>query len=636
METLKTKDLIFVFGNPIRKIESMAKEYNITVLGTNSPQNLINEIYTSNDVSRYFFVITDEQELFAVNSLLRRVVFKPEVEGAKEPCVFVLIQKKFYSKLDLGRNRVYVRQYDTIDEDLVNDLIINTTIHNQVQYYTAKGEKPPTTMSKEKMYRAGRILDSLQNSSLLEGIQSQFREMKENQDRLSVSKLLSLEVGGEPELKREESKTREAKIETQEFLKSKEKELKERLKKAKSKADVKEIMYAMLEIFNMRSDDLRETASLLVDKIIEEGTLAKERSELELQDIENCLISGDQREVDYLLEKRDLFVNKVRDIESQVMQRADTIKNVTIKYMKDLKQSSTEVLTGEHKEVLPTEKLLAFQELYKSNGKAIIERSTQLSKNMAVVINDLQGVIRKYSQIVDIDTSIIENQKRMVDTLSAQKVIEKVEYSNSLTAKINLLVSPTPNLGASTLARIFSNRWKSMLVLDFREIITNPKGFRVISYSEFMTSPISTLSGGYVKVNSELARVVEEEEEVGNRLQELEGGFESILIIVDKYMTVGVPFDLIQRIIYISDPSENNLIEVNRAMQMYEPLFNLNRKMFVLNKVTLNIKRNLKEKLVIANIDPTKTRVNTIMLNTELVDGDDSEYKVLSSNFNYF
>lgn len=629
---IRERDIIFVFGNPISKVESMSREYGITVLGTNTPQNLVKELSTANDVSHLFFVVTDEEELMAVNHVLRSIVIKPEKD--KEVNIFLIVYKKFINRIKTGTNRVYVREFDSIDEDLIKELIINTTIHNQVQYFLEREEKPVVTMTKDKMARAGRVIDSFQKENILDDIKQRFGEMKKNQDYLTVTNVLTprASTGVVTEEKDYELKT-------QEFLKEKEGEIIDRLKAMNSKVDLEDAMEVLLEIYNMRAEDLKDTAILLMDKIVEEGNEEKEKAKEEslkvMEEIEMVMLEGDKKQIDKLLANRDLFVNKVREVENKVMEKANTIKTVTVKYIKDLKESSSQMLLGEYREILPTERLLAFQETYKDSSRSIVDKSSELANQMTHVIDDLQEIVRSYSKIVDIDTNIIESQQRMVETLTTQRVVEKVEYSNSLTAKLMLLVSPTPNLGASTMLRVFSHKWDSILVLDFREKITNPSNFKEIKYSEFMKGNISDISGGYVKINAELARVVDENE-IKERLVEIEGGFESIIVLVDKYMTVGVPLELVERIIYLSDASDSNLMEVNMIGQMYEPLFELNKRMFILNKATLNTKNSLEEKLIVANIDPKKVRVNVVLLSTELIDGKEIEYKLINSKFHYF
>ena len=49
MKTTIINEIIFVFGNPFQKVRELAEQYNITVVGTNDPEMLIEQLKCSND-----------------------------------------------------------------------------------------------------------------------------------------------------------------------------------------------------------------------------------------------------------------------------------------------------------------------------------------------------------------------------------------------------------------------------------------------------------------------------------------------------------------------------------------------------------------------------------------------------------
>lgn len=623
------QDIIFVFGNPIRKIESMAKDYNLTIVGTNTPSKLINELKTANDVSQFFFIITEKEELEAVNEMFRRLKTSEE----KEPNIFVLIDKKLQPKLKIGKNKVYLRDFAELTESVVVDMICSVAVHNQIQYFTEVEAEPTPIISKNKMEDISKSLNSLEYQNVLQSIKSQFGVIKQNQDKLSISKMVL-----DSQTNTENSGI--GKVETQEFLKEKEKEIKEKLASVTNKEDLQDLMNMLLEIFNMRTEDLKESASQIIDKILMEetdkGKKLSEESQLALEELEANIVDGDKKELNTLVDMRNKYLVKLKEVETEVNSRVNAVKSVTVNYLSDLKQSSFEVLTGKHKNLISVDNKLAFQEAYKANGLIIKEKTIELVTASGKLIEDLQGVVSKYDGLMKLDTNIIETQSKLVKTLSTQKVTERVQYQDPLTAKLNLLVSPNPNIGASTLLKIFSCKWNKILVLDFRETSSNPSEFELIDMDKFMTGDLSLLDEGKIKVNQPLAESIDEDELL-DRLATVEGCFDAIFIVVDKYMSIGVNFEKIQKLIYLSDTAEKNLIEINRAISNYEPLLeNLNKRMLVLNKMTYAKKQDTRYLLIAAGVDPSSVRINTIDLSVALVDGDESEIKAMNSKFNYF
>lgn len=624
------KDIIFVFGNPITRIQSMATEYDISVIGTNTPSRLIKELETANDVSQYFFIVTDEEELQAVNNMFKRLVGRKD---GQELNMFVIIDKRYSNKLRVGRSGAYVRDFQELTESVITDLVFSTAVHNQVQYFTERPPETTTIMTKEKMDRLARTLNSMDNQNVLQSIKTQFGEVKEMQDKLSVSKMIL-------NTKNTGVSYGDIKIDTQEFLIEKINEIKGKLAKVNSREDLEDLMAIMLELLNMRSGDLKESSAILINKILDEelrkGKEISEESKRALEEIELSLLDDERKEIDTLVERRNKYMSVLKQVEEEVNDRVEAVRAIASNYLRDIKEVSFEMLTGEYGNYLSTESKIEFQETYNNNSLAIKESTIALVETSHEIIQDLQQVVKKYNNLMKLDTSIIESQQRLVETLTTQKVVERVEYSNPLTVKLNLLVSPTPNLGVSTMLRVFEHKWKKILVLDFREIISNPEGYSEMEYSEFMTRTLGELVGDKIKVNVPLAANVDEEE-LQSRLQVVESEFDVIFVIVDKYMTLGIDLDFIQRIIYLSDTNERNLLEVNKLVCNYEPLFdNLNKRMFILNKMTYLKKQDSKNLLITAGIEPTVVKVNMIDLSVELIDGDSTEYKNINAQFNYF
>ena len=624
------KDIIFVFGNPITRIQSMATEYDISVIGTNTPSRLIKELETANDVSQYFFIVTDEEELQAVNNMFKRLVGRKD---GQELNMFVIIDKRYSNKLRVGRSGAYVRDFQELTESVITDLVFSTAVHNQVQYFTERPPETTTIMTKEKMDRLARTLNSMDNQNVLQSIKTQFGEVKEMQDKLSVSKMIL-------NTKNTGVSYGDIKIDTQEFLIEKINEIKGKLAKVNSREDLEDLMAIMLELLNMRSGDLKESSAILINKILDEelrkGKEISEESKRALEEIELSLLDDERKEIDTLVERRNKYMSVLKQVEEEVNDRVEAVRAIASNYLRDIKEVSFEMLTGEYGNYLSTESKIEFQETYNNNSLAIKESTIALVETSHEIIQDLQQVVKKYNNLMKLDTSIIESQQRLVETLTTQKVVERVEYSNPLTVKLNLLVSPTPNLGVSTMFRVFEHKWKKILALDFREIISNPEGYSEMEYSEFMTRTLDELVGDKIKVNVPLAANVDEEE-LQSRLQVVESEFDVIFVIVDKYMTLGIDLDFIQRIIYLSDTNERNLLEVNKLVCNYEPLFdNLNKRMFILNKMTYLKKQDSKNLLITAGIEPTVVKVNMIDLSVELIDGDSTEYKNINAQFNYF
>lgn len=623
------RDIIFVFGNPITKIQAMANAYDISIVGTNNPARLVEELQNANDVSQYFFIITDEEELRAVNSMLKRL----KSMEREEPNMFVIIDKKLQTKLRVGSNSVYVREYQELTESVMTDLVFSTVINNQVQYFVEQKPDSTPVMTRERMDRVAKTLNNIDSQNVLQSIKNRFGEIKENQDKLTVSKMIlnTESLGTNPE---------ELKIETQEFLKERTEEIKNKLTQATSKEDLEDLMAIMLELLNMRSDDLKDSSSILINKILDEevqkGKALSEESQKAIEEIEASLISEERKEIEQLVKQRGEYIERLKTIEDEVNSRVSTVRAIATNYLKEQRDSSLAILTGEFKDYLPVESRMAYQENYNRNSLAIKENTIALVESSNEIIEDLQQVVKRYNNLMKLDTSIIESQQRLVDTLATQKVVERVQYSNPLSVKLNLLVSPTPNLGVSTMLKVFENKWSKMLVLDFREIISNPEGFTEIRYNDLMTGDIDDFKGGLIKVNDPLANSVDEDA-LKERLGVLESEFDAIFVVVDKYMTVGIDMDCIQRIIYLSDTNERNLMEVNRIGGTYEPLFdNINKRMFILNKMTYIKRQELRNLLLTANVDATKVKINTVDLHVELIDGDITAYKSISSKFGYF
>ena len=112
--------------------------------------------------------------------------------------------------------------------------------------------------------------------------------------------------------------------------------------------------------------------------------------------------------------------------------------------------------------------------------------------------------------------------------------------------------------------------WENILTLDFRKVISNPDNYKTMTSQEFLSSDINLLNS-YVKVNDQLAMEIDSDE-LKNKLDMLESNYDSIFIIVDSNFNTCLDIDLIQRVIYLSDTSEKNLLEINKVVQMYEPL----------------------------------------------------------------
>jgi hypothetical protein len=547
--------------------------------------------------------------------------------------MFILIQKKLKNQLRVERNKVYVRDFAELSENFVEDFICSVAVNNQIQYFVEKEPEKSRVISENKMKKISKDLNSLEHQSVLQGIKAQFGVIKQNQDRLSISKLVLDD-------KQNKETSLPFKVSTQEFLKEKENEIKDKLSTVKNKEDLADLMNMLLEIFNMRSEDLKESTGNIIDKILSEETdrskKLSEESRHALKEIEDTILQNDKKEIDYLVNQRGIYLERLKEVENQVNQRISAVKRVSIGYLSDLKDSSCEVLKGKYRNLLPVENKLAFQEVYKNNGLIIKSKTEELVKVSGKIIDDLQEVVSKYNSLMNLDTNIIQSQKKLVETLSTQNVTERVQYLDPLTAKINLLVSPIPNLGASTLLKIFSNKWNRLLVLDFREVISNPDIFEIIDYNKFLSSDLDLFNNNKIKVNSQMAEGVNEEE-LKERLKVVEGSFDAIIVIVDKYMTLGMSVDDIQRIIYLSDTAEKNLLEINKIIQTYEPLLeNLNKKMLVLNKMTISKKQDTKYLLITAGVDPSKVRINNIDLSPELIDDDDSVLRLMNSRFNYF
>ena len=623
------KDIIFVFGNPIRQVQELGKKYDIEVIGTSVPDNLISELSTANDVSQFFFIVTDEEELGAVNKMFRRLVKRDNTE----PNMFVIIDKRYIQKLKVGNSKVYVKDFIDLTESVLTDLVFSTVIHNQTQYFLEVEREVPTTMPKEKMERVARILNNVDSQNTLEGIRTQFKIIKQNQDSLMVTKLV---LNSESEGKAEN----DIKMETQEFLREKIDELKAKLSVATTKTDLEDLMTILLELLNMRSDDLKESSVDFIQKIIDEeiekGKALSEESRNALEEIESTLIDGDKKEIEFLVQQRTEYINKLNTVVREVNARVEMIKSVSVKYLGEIKETSMELLSGEYRSLLPVESRIAFKESYKNNGLAIQESTILLVEKSNEVIQDLQTVVSKYNNLVNLDTSIIESQQRLVETLTTQKVVERVQYTDPLSVKLNVLVSPTPNLGVSTILKVFKNKWKSMLVLDFREIISDPKGFTQLEFDDLMNGNIDLFKSGYVKVNVPMANDVDEAH-LEERLNLIESEFEYILVVVDKYITTGISFDRIQKIMYLTDSAEKNLLEINKIIQLYEPLMDkLKKRMLILNKMTKLQKQEVKTLTTIAGVDPTRVKINIIDISVELIDGDEVEYKNINNKFNYF
>ena len=624
------KDTIFVFANAIEKIRDLATSYDIVVVGTNdtNPDILANEVASANDVRCYFFIISNKEELDAVNNVFARIQRASDEDEGK---IFVLTHKKYFNKVNFGQLGGYIREFSDLDEQLIIDLVLNTTVENQEQYYLERKPIATPIMTGNQMEVISHLLDTQRNKNILETIKASFSEIKRRQDNLSITSILD---NTDKSINSKSTIT----LETQEYMRQVEKDLKERLKTATDKEDVKEIVTTLLEVFNMRSDDLRDTSEKLISKIIqvsqEDLDKAKQKIEDTMVEIEKLYMENDLQQIDILMRKRDEFIAEVEKAEKIVFQRADALCSMANTYLTDLKQSSLEVLT-ENKELIDKKLLIEYQEKYKNNSLEISKKSTELAGVTTRVINDLKNIVVKYKQIVNMDTTIMESQKRVNETLITQKVTEKVEYKSELSSKIYLLVSPTPNLGASTIMNMFTYHWERILLLDFRELSSRTSRFKEITYEEFMTLPLTSFSDTpYVKVTNSLATSVDEG--IVKRLDVLLPGFDVIFILVDKFMTIGLPTDTIQRMIYLSDTSDRNLLEINQISSIYEELFELKRVMFILNKTTTKIKNNLDEKLIIAGIDPTKVRINCIPLKAELADEDEECYKLLGRSFNYF
>ena len=175
MKTTQIKSVIFVYGNPLQKVRDLANAYNLTVIGTNDPTMLQNELQNANDASMYFFLITNEEELKYLNDILTKVKFSTE-----ENNWFVLISKKLDKRLNTFNNSIFVSTYEEpLTEKIIDEYVLQSTVYGQRQYILRKDQGTVKKITPDKMRLLSRSLQhNFDNESLLQGIRVQFNDIE--------------------------------------------------------------------------------------------------------------------------------------------------------------------------------------------------------------------------------------------------------------------------------------------------------------------------------------------------------------------------------------------------------------------------------------------------------------------------
>ena len=629
MKTISINGVIFVYGNPLQRVREMAEKYNITVVGTSDPSMLIYEMKNCNDANQYFFFVTNDEELRYLNDMLSKIKI---TQGENQPQFFILSPKVYEKLINTKGNSVYFSTYEEpLTEKIIEEYILHTAVYEQTQYVLRKDEFNSPRVSISKMKQASKIMENnFNNETLLQGIREQFKGIVENQQNMSISNVL----------KQSTQDSNKLELETQSFLKEKIVELENQLNKVQSTEDIQMILSAIMELYSMMAEDLKESSNIFIDKLIKEALEKskeyKTTTDTIISEIDTAIISKDKETIEKMLLKRDEVIEEVRIMEREVVQNANMLKEGLTENFLALRSMAKDTVRS-HGELIPAESRNALQVAFNTSSKEVALKSKEMVRGIQTVVDDLQGVVKSYSKVVDFDTTIIESQQRVLDIIEKQKVVENVQYLNELTAKLRVLVSPTPNLGASTVLAMSTYKFDNILMLDFREIASNTFGFSTIPYLEFLEVPIADLEDKNTKVFRPLAEGIEEEELL-NRLYQVMDIYDVIYIVVDRYFTVGIPTDYIQRVQYISNAVDTNLILVNETRQFYEVMLeNVKQVGFILNFCTNIIYQKLNEKLVIAGIDPSEVRVNILPLKNELMGGEniESELKLLHTNFKY-
>lgn len=624
MKTKDVKDLIYVFGNPLRAVRSIASTYNIGVVGTTDENKLLETLSQANDASHFFLIITGEEELFAINEMFKRRV-KPEITP-ESTNIYVICEKSLVKGLNFYGNLVMETDYENqFTEEIVEELIIQTVVENQIQYYTMS-ETVYTTTTAEGMRETTNLLRNYEKGNVLSGIKKNFERIKEEQRDANIIDVISGTAND----------GRHFKINSQEYLIERDEELKANLSNANlSDEERKEIMETRLELYYLMTDDLRDNSTLMED-IIQASLVAIPDKEKEIEelfiDMEDALLKQDMEELDILKEKRKVGLQKLNKERIELKVHTDLVKDGLLNYYAALKDNTQDFLTGTCSELIPVEEKRALASAFNESKDHTLALSKDSVQGVVAVIDRQDGLIDSYSRMADMSTYIIESQDRVNKILRTQNVRESVTYQDSLSSKLYLITSPSPSVGTSVLASSLRHRYtKGILILDFRERTSTTFGYEEMDMDKFFQSDIGTLPK-YLKLKDSRAMNINESI-MTERLQNIESHYETILVLVDDHFTVGVDYDIIQRIVYISDSDDDNLIEVNKLRQLYEPILpNINRVTFILNKVTSGIQSNIQDKLLTAAVNPSEVKVIPIPMKIEIMEDrkDDRQYKILS------
>lgn len=623
MKTTQIKNVIFVYGNPLQKVRDLAGAYNLTVIGTNDPTMLQNELQNANDASMYFFLITNEEELKYLNDILTKVTFSTE-----ESNWFVLISKKLDKRLNTFNNSIFVSTYEEpLTEKTIDEYVLQSTVYGQRQYILRKDQGTVKKITPDKMRLLSRSLQhNFDNESLLQGIRGQFNDIAQNQRNTPVSEILKT--------------NNEMKLESQEYLINEIQELEIRLKTAHDEEDVKQILSIIMELYEMMSTDLKDSSKVMIDSLIKESLKKSKEYELSSQslkdDFDNAVRLKDKNQIDAMIKIREEKVTEVKAMEREVMRNATQLKEGLTKSFIALGEMSKKTVRDYNEYVNPSQKQ-ALQVAFNSSSSEVTLESKRMVDGIEIVLDDLQRVVMHYSSIVDFDTTLIETQQNHIKTLETQNIVEEVVYENEFMAKLRVLVSPTPNLGASTMLRMFKNQYEKILMLDFREVTSDTKGFKNIKYSDLFSLSLEELENQSIKVHSSLAKEVEAEH-LEKRLFRIEELFDAIYIVVDRFFQTGISPELIKRILYLSNIKDSNLIIINQTRSFFEEMTSEDRKVtFILNLATDAVYDILNDRLTVAGINPSEVRINVLPLRNELMGGinEEGELKTLHSQFKY-
>lgn len=621
MKTAYTKGVIFVFGNPLQKVKELAKKYKITVIGTNDPTMLQSELTNANDADNYYFIISDKEELKYMNDILSKVRFTTELKW------FVIINKKLDRKLNTHSNSVFVATYEEpLTEKIIDEYILHTTVYSQEQYILRTDDKPLEKLSSNKMRLISKNLQhNFDNESLLQTIKEQFNEIAKKQESLPVSEILQVE---------------KINFNTQEYLEEEIAELESRLESAHNQEDMKQVLSVIMELYEMMSSDLRDSSKKLIDKLIKESLEKskqyKENSENLKKDFDNAVRIRDKERIQEMIRVREERITEVKAVEKEVMRNANRLKEGLTDSFIALGEKVKGTI-AKHNNLVDESQKMALQNAFNNSSKEVSLDSRRVVEGVQIVLSDLQNVVRQYSTIVDFDTALIESQQKQINILETQNIVEEVKFTNELQSKLRMFVSPTPNLGASTMIKMFQNKYPRLLMLDFRDITSDTVGFKEMTYEEFIGCNLDELEAEGIKVFSKLAAEVDRGE-LEDRLHSIVDMFDGIFIVSDRYFQTGVNPEIIQRIQYLSNPKDSNLIIINQTRGFYEDMLNETRRVsFILNMVTDNVHEYLNDKLTVAGIDPSNVRINIVPLRAELMGGMniESELRVLHSQFKY-